>query len=163
MMTEPGKRMSIGLDSAFDLFQKVGRDLTAVEREVTPDAVFNFVVTAHSLGDWVQKDPTVSPTAKQAAADLARTNEWLLACRDLANGNKHFGIGRYEPLVQHADAATGFGMGRYGSGAYGVGEWSIKVSWGGATHSALDLVRRVHEAWAAFFRDCVPQGSATAA
>jgi hypothetical protein len=161
-MTEAGKRMSIGLDTAFDLFAKVTRDRTAVEREVTPDAVFNFVVTAHALCDWVQKDPTILPTAKNSAATLARTNEWLLACRDLANGSKHFTIDRYEPMVQHADAGAGYGMGRYGAGPYGVGEWSIKVSWGGATHQALELVAQVHETWAAFFREHPPAGDAAA-
>ncbi len=152
-VAQPGKRMSIGLDTASDLFRKVERDRTALEREVTPDAVFNFVVTAHALCDWVQKDPTLSRTAKLGAVDLARTNEWLRACRDLANGSKHFTIDRYHPLVEHADAASGYGRGRYGVGAYGGGEWCITISWDGNTYKALDLVARVCEAWTAFFQD----------
>lgn len=156
-MAEPGKRMSIGLDSALDLFGKVGRDRAAVERHVTPDAMFNFVVTAHALRDWVKQDPTISSHAKKAAEEMTESNEWLRACKDLANGNKHFVIDRYPPMVEHADAATGFGKGRYEAGPYGVGEWRIKVSWGGSTYDALDLVAGVHDTWAAFFRDHVRQ------
>ena len=93
-MVKPGKPMPIGLDSALDLFRKVQRDREAVEREVTPDCLFNFVVTAHSLCDWIPKDPAFSPTAGAACADLARNNPWLRARRDLANGSKHFTIDR---------------------------------------------------------------------
>jgi hypothetical protein len=148
--------MPIGLDSAFDLFRKVERDRAAVERDVTPDALFNFVVTAHSLTDWVQKDPTILPAAEEACASLAKTNDWLRACRDLANGSKHFAIDRYEPLVEHADAVSGYGVGRYGVGAYGQGEWRITVSWGGTTHDALAFVAEVTKVWTDFFREHAP-------
>ena len=162
-MTEPGNRMSVGLDTALDLFGKVERDQAAVQRQVTPDVVFNFVVTAHALCDWIQKDPTLPAATKEAAAELAKTNEWLRACRDLANGSKHFSIDRYQPMVEHADASTGYGRGRFGVGPYGVGEWSIKVSWGGATYQALDLVVQVYEVWATFFRQHASQDAGTAA
>ena len=162
-MSQPGKRMPIGLDSAHDLFRKVERDRAAVERAVTPDSLFNFVVTAHSLCDWVQKDPTISADAKEACANLAKTNNWLRACRDLANGSKHFAIDRYEPFVQHADVVSGYDVGRYGAGEYGRGEWQVTVSWDGNTHDALELVAKVAEIWTAFFREHAPDNGGAAA
>ena len=44
-------------------------------------------------------------------------------------------------------------MGRFGAGEYGVGEWSITVSWDGTAHPALDLVHEVCETWRSFFRE----------
>ncbi len=159
-MSQLGKRMPIGLDSAHDLFHKVQRDCATVEAQVTPDSLFNFVVTAHSLCDWVQKDSTILAEAKKACANLANTNPWLMACRDLANGSKHFAIDRYKPFVQHADAASGYGVGRYGAGEYGRGEWQVTVSWDGKTHDALELVAKVTETWTAFFREHTPGNGA---
>lgn len=152
--------MPSGFDSAHDLFAKVKRDHAAVELEVTPDAFFNFVVTAHCMRDWVDEDPAISADAKKACAVLVTANDWLRACRDLANGSKHFAIDRYEPLVENAGAASGFGMGRHGVGAYGHGEWSISVSWGGETHNALTFGAEVVKAWEMFFESHAPSAGA---
>lgn len=53
--------LTYGLETARDLFEKLSRDANLLDEEVTSDSFFNFVVTAYSLVDWVQNDPTVNP------------------------------------------------------------------------------------------------------
>jgi hypothetical protein len=146
--------MSIGLNTALDLYAKVLRDRAVVQDRVTPDALFNFVVTGHSLCEWVRKDPTLPQAARAAVDQFEATDEWIRACRDLANGNKHFAIDRYQPVVEHADAASGYGVGRFGVGPFGEGEWRIMISWDNVTHDALELVANVTKAWEEFFTRC---------
>ncbi|WP_189472964.1 hypothetical protein [Litchfieldella qijiaojingensis] len=159
-MSNVGKRMPIGLDSALDLFRKVDRDRAVLSSKVTPDAFFNFVVTANSLVDWVKNDPAVSSLAKQECEKLVQSDQWLRACRDLANGSKHFVINRYEPMVEHADASSGYSKGRYGVGVYGQGEWSIIVSWNGGKYTALKFAEHVVDVWSTFFRNHDPTDNA---
>src|SRR5438034_1875851 len=78
------------LRSAADLLQKVRRDAALLDEEVTSDRFFNFVVTAYSLVDWIDHDPTVPITAK-APAEIAalRADQWLLLCGDAARSEEH--------------------------------------------------------------------------
>jgi hypothetical protein len=55
--------------------------------------------------------------------------------------------------VEHADAATGYGVGRFGIGPYGEDEWRITISWDGRSHDALEFVAGVVESWQGFFQD----------
>ncbi|WP_152527055.1 hypothetical protein [Halomonas sp. PBN3] len=152
-MSKIGKRFPIGFDSSLDVFRKVERDWADLNSNTTPDALFNFVVTAHSLVDWVQNDPGISDLAKRECEKLAKTDQWLRACRDLANGSKHFVINRYEPTVEYSDVSSGYGKGRYGVGVHGQGEWSIIVSWNGGRYPALKFADHVVDVWSTFFRN----------
>src|SRR6266581_1034712 len=80
------------LRSAADLLQKVRRDAALLDEEVTSDRFFNFVVTAYSLIDWIDHDPTVPITAK-APAEIAalRADPWLLLCGDAAEEEPRIG------------------------------------------------------------------------
>src|SRR5947199_1064673 len=137
------------LRSAADLLQKVRRDAALLDDEVTSDRFFNFVVTAYSLIDWIDHDPTV-PIAAKAPAELAalRADQWLLLCGDAATGAKHFKLTRRTPTAAKVSVASGFGMGRYGKGKFGVGEEHITVHMpNGRFYRALDIVSVVLVSW----------------
>jgi hypothetical protein len=151
--------MPIGFNSSLDLFHKVERDKEDLISVVTPDTFFNFVVTAHSLVDWVKNDRMVSEKARQECKKLAKNDQWLLACRELANGSKHFFINRSEPIVEKVEAFNGYGKGRYGTRDYGQGEWSITVSWDGKEYTALEFAEPIVSIWAAFFENYYPNNS----
>ncbi len=141
------------LRSAADLLQKVRRDAALLDDEVTSDRFFNFVVTAYSLIDWIDHDPTV-PIAAKAPAEIAalRADQWLLLCGDAATGAKHFKLTRRTPTAVKVSVASGFGVGRYGKGKWGIGEEHITVHMpDGRVYGALELVRGVLDTWAAFF------------
>ncbi len=141
------------LRSAADLLQKVRRDAALLDQEVTSDRFFNFVVTAYSLIDWIKHDPTVPIAAKTPAAITAlRADQWLLLCGDAATGAKHFKRTRRIPTAAKVSVASGYGMGRYGKGKFGVGEEHITVHMpDGRVYGALELVRGVLDTWVAFF------------
>ncbi len=141
------------LRSAADLLQKVRRDAALLDDEVTSDRFFNFVVTAYSLIDWIDHDPTV-PIAAKAPAEIAalRADQWLLLCGDAATGAKHFKLTRRTPTAVKVSVASGFGVGRYGKGKWGIGEEHITVHMpDGRVYGTLELVRGVLDTWAAFF------------
>ena len=147
------------LRSASDLLQKVRRDAKLLEDEVTSDRFFNFVVTAYSLIDWIQHDPTV-PISAKAPSEIAalRGDQWLLLCGDAATGAKHFKLTQRTPTATKVSAVSGWGVGRFGKGKWGVGEEHITVHLpDGRVYGALELVRGVLDTWKGFFtRHAIP-------
>jgi hypothetical protein len=76
----------------------------------------------------------------------------LKACGDLANAAKHFTLDKRVPITRSASSKRGFGLGRYGVGAFGIGEESIEVQLNDGTNvSALELTQQVLDTWQAFF------------
>lgn len=143
------------LSSAPDLFAKLRRDADALGELVTSDRLFNFIVTAHSLCDWVKNDPSVSSKAK---ADLARHRRdvRLKVCRDVANSLKHFELNaeaKARSVTASVVSTSGYGQGRYGVGGYGVGEESIRVALtNGSRFNVLAFCSEVASLWEVFFR-----------
>ena len=143
-----------GLKTANDLLAKLERDARLLREEVSSDRFFNFIVTAYSLVDWVNNDPSVPASAK---ADLSRfrgTGQ-IKVCRDLANASKHFQLDpnrNPNPEVAIADSEQGFGVGRFGVGGYGVGEEKIRV-WlsAGNEIDGLDVMENTLKEWNLFF------------
>jgi len=141
------------LRTAADLFGKLIRDTEVFEAGVNSDRLFNFVVTGHSLVDWIKNDPSV-PAAAKSETEIAalHANEWLAICGDLATAAKHFSITRRQPVTEAVTTARGFGVGRFGAGPFGVGEEQITVHLpNGEAHSFLALVHGVVYAWMEFF------------
>jgi hypothetical protein len=141
------------LRSASDLLQKARRDAALLEDEVTSDRFFNFVVTAYSLIDWIRHDPAV-PSAAKTAGEIAslRADPWLVLCGDAATGAKHFKLTQRTPTASKVSAISGWGVGRYGKGKWGVGEEMITVHMpDGRVYGALELVAGVLGTWTAFF------------
>lgn len=145
--------LTFGLSSTRDLFAKLQRDAAALDEEVTSDRLFNFVVTGYAIVDWIKNDPSVPASAKAAAVVQGLyTDRWLKVCGDLATASKHFALTKRVPVTSFTTSASGFGMGRYGKGGYGVGEKSIEVQLNdGATFHCLDLVNGVLKTWQDFF------------
>lgn len=145
--------LTFGLSSAKDLHAKLHRDAALLEKEVTSDGLFNFVVTGYSLVDWVKKDTSVPAAARTAKeVDVLYADRWLEVCGDLATAAKHFTFKKRIPITTSATSRKGWGMGRLGKGGYGVGEESIKVQLNDGTEfSALELVKGVLASWDNFF------------
>jgi hypothetical protein len=142
-----------GLSSAVDLFHKLQRDITRLDQEVTHDHFFNFVITGYSLIDWVKNDPSLPAAARTAEAIRALYEEpWLKVCGDLANASKHFVLTKRRPVTTEVMSHSGWGIGRYGRGAFGEGERDIVVHIHGApSWSALEVSVGVLQVWLQFF------------
>ena len=143
-----------GLRTANDLLAKLRRDAQLLREEVSSDRFFNFVVTAYSLADWIQNDPSVSSPAKADLTRLRGTTQ-IQICRELANASKHFQLDPKKspnPKVASADSEQGYGVGSWGVGDYGVGEEEITV-WlnAGEGISGLEVMEDVLEEWNQFF------------
>jgi hypothetical protein len=145
--------LTFGLASINDLYEKLQRDAVALNAEITSDGLFNFVVTGYSMIDWVKNDPTVPSTAKAPGAiQKLYGDRWLKICGDLATASKHFKLDKRTPITSSAKSLSGFSMGRYGKGGYGVGEEDIEVWLNDGTHfHCLDLVQGVLASWQTFF------------
>jgi hypothetical protein len=147
--------LTYGLSSVRHLFAKLQRDAALLGEEVTSDRFFNFVVTGYSMIDWVKNDPSVPAAARTAPAlDGLRDDQWLKVCGDLAIASKHFTLTlrKAKAITASADSSRGYGVGRDGKGAYGVGEESIEVQLSdGTSLRCLDLVTGVVSTWKTFF------------
>lgn len=145
--------LTFNLETVTDLYKKLERDATALNEEVTSDRLFNFVVTGYSLIDWIKNDPTVPAAAKNSKCIYNLYNDkWLKVCGDLATACKHFEIHRRVPITSNTSSSTGFGMGRYGKGGYGIGEESIAIELNdGSSFQCDEFVRNVVSVWKCFF------------
>ena len=141
-----------GFAAAADLFAKLEREYASLLKLVTPDGMMNFAITAWSLCEWTAKDPKLNSRARAGTASI-RSNKSVQICRDLANGSKHFEVTSYTPTVSDATAASGFGQGRYGVGAYRVGESSIRIETPAGRVDGLDVAAQVMELWRKFFNE----------
>jgi hypothetical protein len=143
-----------GLVTARDLFAKLRRDAAVLDRRVTSDGLFNFVVTGYSLIEWIKNDPSVPATAKASAeVQGLYADQWIKVCGDIATAGKHFTLTKRKPITTKTTSQKGFGHGRFGKGPFGVGEESITIDLSdGSIHNALDLVRQVVTEWEAFFK-----------
>lgn len=142
-----------GLMSAVDLFHKLQRDISRLDKEVSSDCFFDFVITGYSLIDWVKNDPSLPATVRsQSEIDQLHAEPWLKVCGDLANASKHFKLTRRSPVVTGAASRTGYGAGRYGISEYGKGEEDIEVEIGdGNVWTAREFAVGVLQAWLQFF------------
>ncbi|HEU5341666.1 hypothetical protein [Edaphobacter sp.] len=140
--------LSLPLKSADDLFEKLKRDATLLDSEVTTDRFFNFVITGYSLIDWVKADPAMATVEVESLY----ANRWLKICGDLATAGKHFELSRRLPITIEASSSQGYGCGRYGRGGYGTGEEQIQIKLNdGTVINCLDFVREVVAFWAMVF------------
>lgn len=136
-----------------DLFEKLRRDADLLREAVTSDRFFNFVVTAHSLNDWVKNDSSVPQSAKNSLGNHRR-DLLLRTCRDVANACKHFELdaaNQARAVTASVSSQSGFGVGRYGAGAYGKGEESIRLALrNGRRFNVLEFSEQVVSIWLAF-------------
>ena len=140
--------------SAAEHHQKLLRVLARIEQAVHRDDLDDFFKTAYHLLEITEADPQATPAQKAAAAAL-RGDQDLQVCRDIANRQKHFKVDPKRnpaPKAKGAAIHEGYGIGRYGRGAYGAGEQRARIHLSDGTQvDALDLVRSVAAKWAAVF------------
>jgi hypothetical protein len=145
--------LTYGLKTPKDLLAKLNREHVRLEREVTSDDFFNFVVTAYHIIDWIKNDPSVPAEAKVEISSLY-ANTHIAVCRDIANASKHFALKKdYKGRVtEKVSAISDYGTGRYGKGQFGVGEESIVVVLtDGQRFDTLALSQKVVAIWTEFF------------
>ncbi|MDQ6977284.1 MAG: hypothetical protein Q9M75_04150, partial [Ghiorsea sp.] len=83
--------LRFGFTNVSDLFDKLQRDAVLLDEEVTSDRFFNFVITGHSMIDWVRKDSNIPESVRdENTIKELRENKWLKVCGEIANANKHF-------------------------------------------------------------------------
>ena len=88
------------IKSAHDLRQKLERDATLLDEEVSSDRLFNFAVTGYSLIDWVKHDPALPSTVRDPREiESLYQDVWLKICGDVATGAKHFELTHRTPLT----------------------------------------------------------------
>jgi hypothetical protein len=152
--------LTYGLRGARDLLEKLKRDAALLDREVTSDNFFNFVVTGYSIIDWVKNDTSISQSARSAVGNL-RDDRWIKVCGDLAIASKHFTLTTRKPITSGAESHEGEReTKRLGNFPWGVTEYTvidptenIKIYLeDGSTMSGLELVKNVIETWDNFFR-----------
>ena len=145
--------LTFGITTAKELHDKLNRDAALLNQEVTSDGFFNFVVTGYSLIDWIKHDPTVPASAKeQIQIDALYTDTWLKVCGDLATAAKHFKFTIRVPEMSSASSSSGYGMGRFGKGGFGVGEESINIVLNdGTSFNVFDFLQGVLSSWDEFF------------
>ncbi|MGQ0712677.1 MAG: hypothetical protein ACT4PJ_02975 [Gemmatimonadaceae bacterium] len=135
------------------MLAKLKREHARLENEVTGDDLMNFVITGYHIIDWIKNNTSVS-SAVTAGVKLMYDNLYIAVCRDLANGSKHFDLrSDYKDRVtDKTSVISGYGTGRFGKGAYGVGEPSIViVLTDGQRFDALEFAKQVVAAWEDFF------------
>jgi hypothetical protein len=144
--------LTFGITTTRELYEKLKRDSSALQEEVSSDRFFNFVVTGYSMIDWVKNDPNVPTTAKELQViDSLYQDPWLKVCGDLAIAVKHFKLTTRKSITSSADSSQGYRVGRFGHGGFGVGEESIDVILNdGTTYNCLTLVQGVVDKWEKF-------------
>jgi hypothetical protein len=144
--------LTANFTSFHHLHEKLLRDHDRLTDEVTGDAFFDFTVTGYSLIDWVKKDPAVPLAASSSVTELYE-DRWLKVCGDIATGMKHFTLEKRTPITASVHEAQGYGIGRFGKGAFGVGESDIVVDLkSGQSLGCLELADGVVQTWAAFIQ-----------
>jgi hypothetical protein len=136
------------------MLAKLKREHERLKAEVTGDDLFNFVVTAYHIIDWIKKNPSL-PTTVRDEVEQMYAEAHVAVCRDLANASKHFTLKKdYQGRVtEKTSAISDYGAGRYGKGAYGAGEHAIVIVLiDGKRLDALQFVQTVVDVWEGFFR-----------
>ena len=142
--------LTYSLQTARDLYSKLGRDAAALEGVVNADHAFNFLVTAYHLAEWVSKDPSLPPDVNNRMND-AKNDVAFRLCADLANASKHF-VQNAKADAKKTVVTQGYGVGRYGAGPYGVGEESITITKADASNvNLLELRDQIMNLYAAVF------------
>ena len=138
------------IKTADDLYEKLKREADRLKKDLSGDNLYNFVVTAYHLLEWVQKDP--NKTHDPAIIKEVRNNRHFKICRDLANASKHFEITNYKPDVSDAtNAKARYGRAEYGASEYGQTEDKIFIETENGRVDCSDLINKLLEVYCKVF------------
>jgi hypothetical protein len=116
-------QLPYGFKTPSDIFKKLQRDANRLNTEINPDNIFSFIVTAHSLADWV-KTAIGQDTSKMAELDELREEDVIRICRDIANASKHFELDLTRPEYKKhpvlAQAVIFVEPARFGTATFGT-------------------------------------------
>ena len=158
---DPTYRLPLGTPR--DLYEKLQREAARLTANVNGDNLFNFMVTAWHLQEWIGKgSPRTHP---DFAADLTRlrTNPHVQICKDIDDSSKHFRLDRRRRTVTDVTERVirepvHFGRSRVGNPRSGdenpLGEITLFVTVRNAaqetTYGLRDLVDGVLRAYKVF-------------
>lgn len=147
--------IAYGFNKPRDLLEKLRRDYKILDVEATPDAIFNFTITAfHLLEDWIRQQPknAINNKAKKKISEKLSTkssDNAIKICRDIANGSKHFKFdAKYasKKIVTDVTVYTaGFGNSRCGKVPFGGTEQMVKINTEEKSYCIHDLKKEVME------------------
>ncbi|MDD5066275.1 MAG: hypothetical protein PHF84_04450, partial [bacterium] len=123
----PSPPITYSLKDSQDLYDKLTIDYNELLNEVNSRSVFNFVVTAYHLIEWMKKDKRFAFGDIQDEISEIKNHEYYKICRDLANASKHFELRNPSKKVKSTSVSQGFGVGRYGAGPFGSGEEEVTI------------------------------------
>ncbi len=145
--------------SAEEHFQKLTKVFRRIQDNLHKDDLDDFFKTAYHLIEITNMDENATSSQKSMASALRQDIEMQI-CRDIANAAKHFRLDpkrNPSPTIERASTCEGFGVGRFGKGAYGIGEQSVTLHLSdGTTTNALILVERIFAKWAEIFTGRTP-------
>ena len=170
LRSAPDNRYTAGMQPTYDLplrtpgdlYEKLQRDAAALDGALTGDAVFNFVVTAWHLAEWIAKGmQSKNPAAFEADVAALKRDTYLQICRDICDASKHFVLTR-PPLpkrtvsaatMDFVDRAFYVGSSYVGGEDYvgGKVDTVLTISAGGTTYDFRTIKEEVMQRYAAFF------------
>ncbi len=154
--------LNFGFSKPSDLLKKIRRDSKKLDREASPDNIFNFVITAyHLLDDWIRrnKDPDIHRGAKQDITEKqGRKNEINVfnICRDLSIGSKHFVLDKKSKekkvITNIKIYEAGFGNSRFGKVPFGGTEPMVELDAEGVVYDIHSLRKEIMDFCGELFR-----------
>ncbi len=133
-----------------DLFGKLKREADRFRADPSADHLFNFMVTAWHLQEWVQKGPARTCSAVEASRRALRATDRIQMCKDIANASKHVEL-NYHPTVDKVSRiGAAFQPGAFQSDAFQTKRsYSIRV--GTEVHDVGQVIDDVLGLYEAFF------------
>lgn len=135
-------------NTAEERYQKLKRVFGRLMRNFNRDDLDEFILTANSLREWIQRDAALTREQRKAVEAFAtpRGLDWQI-CHQIANHQKH--VNAKPPKNPNAPVVTAVNVAPGGKGfllppsmqVIGAGE-DITVEWGGNTESALAFAIR---------------------
>ncbi len=149
--------LTYGFQTPRDLLEKLKRDGakldSATDLEQQRDAVFNFVVTAYHLTDWIKEGPAKNAPTVQTDLDALRKDLSIQVCQDLCHASKHYILRRHKPKVSNTVPFDGrLGSFALGYSALGQEKPDLAILVGSTRYDIRDLRDKVLALYAAFFQ-----------
>jgi hypothetical protein len=138
--------------TAQDRYEKLERVFGRLMRNFNRDDLDEFILTANSLREWIQRDPALTREQRKAAEafSVPQGLDWQV-CHQIANHQKHAGprSGNPKPTKPNVPVVTAIHVAPGGKGfvlapsmqVIGAGE-DITIECGGTTESALAFAIR---------------------
>jgi hypothetical protein len=131
------------LKNSGDLLKKAKWNFSKLNELVNSYDLFDCLCSVNHIPDWIKNDP--STTGLTNDVEAIQNKPIMDVTRKLCNRAKHFDTSAPKTNMQR-----GYNAGRYGVGAFGIGEPSYEVEVDGHLMNVLDLVREVLQEWERF-------------